>query len=280
MGFLPHKLILNSFVQYVLREDLTYNDITTELIVEEGKIAEAVINFRQAGIVCGMPFVSEVYNILNPSVKIDILKDEGEEVIANTNIAVIKGHAKSILTGERTALNILQKASGIATTTNAFIKKLEGTKARLTDTRKTTPGCRILEKYAIKLGGALPHRYNLSDCILIKDNHIAMAGSITEAVRRAKQHCSHTMKIEVETENDQQVKEALDAGADIIMLDNMSIEMTKAMVKLIGNKAIIESSGNVNLDTIEAIAKTGVDCISTSAITTKAPVLDIGLDFV
>lgn len=278
MSALPHQIIVKDFVQYVLKEDLTYSDITTELIFKEDKEVEAVINFREAGVVCGIPFAKEVYNLLDPEISWKILKAEGESVKANTNIAIIKGSVKSILTGERTVLNILQKASGVATTTNEFVKKITGTKAKVTDTRKTTPGARILEKYSIRIGGAFPHRYNLSDCVLIKDNHIQAAGSITEAVRRVKEAISHTVKIEVETENEAQVKEALAAGVDIIMLDNMPPSEIKRMLKIINGKAITEASGNVNLNTIKEIAETGVDYISTSAITTKSGVLDVGMD--
>lgn len=278
MNFLPHKLILSNYVQYVLKEDLTYNDITTELIVEESKKSEVKINFRESGVVCGIPFAKEVYKLLDDSIEWKILVDEGEKVTANTDIAIIKGPARAILTGERTVLNLLQKASGIATITEQYVSKLEGYSTRLTDTRKTTPGNRILEKYAIQIGGAFPHRYNLSDSILIKDNHISIAGSITDAVSKVKKHCSHVTKIEVETDTKEQVQEALSAGVDIIMLDNMSPELMKEMVQLIDNQAITEASGNINLDNIQAAAATGVTCISTSAITAKAPILDIGMD--
>lgn len=278
MKFLPHKLILNNYVRYVLKEDLTYNDITTELIVDDDKTVEVVINYRQEGIVCGLPFAQEVYSILDSSVELEILEPCGKKVKAGTDVAIIKGPAKPILTGERTVLNLLQKASGIATITRSYVDKLEGSNTKLTDTRKTTPGNRILEKYSIRVGGAFPHRYNLSDCILIKDNHIALAGSITEAVKRVKQHCSHTTKIEVETENEDQVKEALEAIVDIIMLDNMPPEQIKIMVEIINKKATTEASGNINFDNIAAYAQTGVDYISTSNITAKAPILDIGMD--
>lgn len=278
MNFLPHKLILSNYVQYVLKEDLTYNDITTELIVEDNKMSEVKINFREPGVVCGIPFAREVYKMLDESIEWEILVQEGETIPSNTDIALVRGPAKPILTGERTVLNLLQKASGIATITAAYVSQLENTSARLTDTRKTTPGNRVLEKYAIRIGGAFAHRYNLSDSILIKDNHISIAGSITQAVSKAKQYCSHVAKIEVETENKEQVLEALQAGVDIIMLDNMPPALMKEMVDLIGNQAITEASGNVTIDNLKTIAETGVNYISTSAITAKAPILDVGMD--
>lgn len=278
MKFLPHKLILNNYVQYVLKEDLTYNDITTELIVDDDKIIEVVINFRDEGIVCGLPFAEEAYKILDPSIQWHLLKSGGQKVAPKTDVAIIRGPAKPILTGERTVLNLLQKASGIATITNQYVEKLHDSKTKLTDTRKTTPGDRVLEKYAIRVGGAFPHRYNLSDCILIKDNHIVLAGSIKNAVFKVKEYCSHVTKIEVETENEEEVKEALEAKVDIIMLDNMMPEQVKEMVDLINGRAITEASGNINLDNISEYGKTGVDYISTSKITAKAPILDIGMD--
>jgi nicotinate-nucleotide pyrophosphorylase (carboxylating) len=277
-NFLPHKTILKKYVQYVLDEDLTYNDLTTELTVEEDREVEAIINFREAGIVCGLPFAREVYNILDPGLNWEELCQEGSEITSNTDAVRIFGSAKAILTGERTALNLIQKASGIATITNKYVKKLTGSTTKLTDTRKTTPGARILEKYSIKVGGAIPHRYNLSDSVLIKDNHIFLAGSISSALRNVKKQLSHTAKVEVETENEGQVKEALEGGADIIMLDNMTPAEVKRMVDLIAGKAITEASGNVSYENLEEFARTGVDYISTSAITIKAPVLDVGMD--
>lgn len=278
MPFLPHKLILRDYILYVINEDLTYNDVTSDLILDDKDHMEVIINYRSTGVVCGLPYAQEVYNIIDPTVTWEVLVEEGTVVNPNTDVVKLSGPAKSILTGERTALNILQRASGIATTTAEYVKKLEGTSTRVTDTRKTTPGARLLEKYAVKIGGAYPHRYNLSDCVLIKDNHIQIAGSITEAINRVKKHISHTTKIEVETENKQHVLEALEVGADIIMLDNMTVEETKEMVQLINGRAITESSGNINLQTIRAYAVAGVDYVSTSAINTKAPVLDIGMD--
>lgn len=278
MSFLPNKIILGEYIHQVIKEDITYNDITTDLIIDDNQTVEAIINFRQTGLVCGLPFAKEVFNILDSSVEWVLFKNEGEKVSANTDIARLIGNAKSVLTAERTVLNLLQKASGIATITSQYMEKLLSSKTKLTDTRKTTPGARLLEKYAIRIGGAIPHRYNLSDCVLIKDNHIAMAGSITNAVNKIRKNISHTIKIEVETETKNQVLEALENKVDIIMLDNMTVEQMTEMVKLINGSAIVEASGNVNIDMLEEIAKSGVDYISTSAITIKAQVLDIGLD--
>jgi nicotinate-nucleotide pyrophosphorylase (carboxylating) len=266
-------------VQYVLKEDLTYNDLTTELVLQEDRDIEVVINFREGGVVCGLPFAREVYRILDDSINWEVLIEEGNIVAPRTDVVRIKGSAKAILTGERTALNLIQKASGVATITKQFVDAIKDTNAKLTDTRKTTPGARLLEKYSIKVGGAYPHRYNLSESVLIKDNHIAFAGSITAAINNIKKGLSHTTKIEVETENEKEVREALSSGVDIIMLDNMPPDLMKKMIALINGKAITEASGNISLKTITAVAQTGIDYISTSAITIKAPVLDVGMDF-
>ena len=203
---------------------------------------------------------------------------DGDEIKKSDTLAIIEGNARAILTGERTALNYIQRLSGIATETAKYQKAIGNNKARITDTRKTTPGFRMFEKYAVQTGGARLHRFNLSDCVMIKDNHIQYAGSITKAVENIRKYLSHTHKIEIECDTIEQVKEAVEANADIIMLDNMDTKLMKECVELINKRALTEASGNVTIDTIGEIAETGVDVISSSAIVAKAKTLDIALD--
>ena len=231
---------------------------------------------KEEGIIAGLPVFQRTFTLLG-AVNIDFLKSEGEKVYPGDKLAIITGNARNILTGERTALNLMQKLSGIATLTKKYTDQLIGTKAKLVDTRKTTPGLRVLEKYAVKVGGGHNHRFNLSDGILIKDNHIGAAGSITQAIALARNNTSFVNKIEVEVENLEMLHEAIEAGADIIMLDNMSLDMLKQAVEIVGNKAITEASGNVNLTTIGAIASTGVDYISVGSITHSVSALDISM---
>ena len=238
----------------------------------------AKINSRNEGIVCGVDVVQLIFRMLDPEVCFEIRINDGERIAAGQDIAIIKGYARAILTGERTALNFLQRMCAIATLTNKYQLAIKPYKAKITDTRKTTPNFRIFEKYAVKAGGGSPHRFGLYDCVMIKDNHIRLAGSITEAVKRANENLSHTTKIEVEAETFEQVQEALDSKADIILLDNMSIETMKMVVEYIGERAITEASGNVTLENVNNVASTGVDYSSTSAITATAGIIDIGLD--
>ena len=219
-----------------------------------------------------------VFKILSPSINIKFYFNDGDVIKKGDKIADIEGPARYILMGERTALNYVQRMSGIATETNKYQKAVGEYKARIVDTRKTTPGFRAFEKYSVKTGGGSLHRFNLSDCAMIKDNHIKYAGSLTKAVEKLRQHISHAHKIEVECDTLEQVQEAINCKADIIMLDNMTNEQIKNAVQLINKRAIVEASGNVNLDTLRDIAKTGVDIISSSAIVAKAPTLDLGLD--
>ncbi len=275
--------MLNNFyieehVKNALNEDIGFGDITTDYLTEESDLLKCVLNTRSNGIFCGKNVFETVFRILSPNIKIKFFVNDGEEIKKGDKLAEISGPAKYILMGERTALNYIQRMSGIATETNKYQKAIGEYKAKVVDTRKTTPGFRAFEKYSVKMGGGFLHRFNLSDCAMIKDNHISFCGSLTKAVEKLKKHISHAHKIEAECDNVEQVKEALACGVDIIMLDNMSVDMMKECVKIINGKAIIEASGNVNLDTIHEIASTGVDIISSSAIVAKAPTLDIGLD--
>ena len=276
--YLLHDFIIEEHVKQALKEDIGYGDISTDYIEADGKHLTATMNFRQEGVLCGIDLVKKVYEILDSNIKIELFAKDGDYIKKGQKVATIEGNARTILTGERLALNYIQRMSAIATTTKKYQDALKDYKANISETRKTTPNFRIFEKYAITIGGATPHRFGLSDCVMLKDNHIALVGGIKQAVETVKKHMSHTHKIEIECDTLEQVKEAVMAGADIIMLDNMTLEEMTEAVKLIDNKAIIEASGNVTFDTIKDIAKTGVDIISTSAITAKAGTIDIGLD--
>lgn len=275
---LLQDFIVEEHVKKALAEDIGFGDITTDCLISEDKQIKAKLNTRQNGVLCGMNIVEIVFKTLSKDIKITKFYKDGDSINAGDTIALIEGSARDILKGERTALNYIQRLSGIATETKKYQTAIGDNKARITDTRKTTPGFRIFEKYAVSVGGARLHRFNLSDCVMIKDNHIQFAGSITKAVNIIRENLSHTHKIEVECDTIEQVKEAIDAKADIIMLDNMNCEEMKKCVELIGNKALIEASGNVTIETIKDIAKTGVDVISSSAIVAKAKTLDIALD--
>lgn len=261
-----------------LEEDIGFADITTDSLAKEKDILTAKLNTRNDGILCGIRVFERVFKILSEAVNIEFYFKDGDKIKTGDTIAVIKGSASAVLKGERTALNYLQRMSGIATETYKYQQAIGNNKARISDTRKTTPNFRAFEKYAVYIGGACVHRFNLSDCAMIKDNHIKLAGSLTKAVLEVRKNTSHTHKIEVECDTLEQVKEAVECGADIIMLDNMScVDMNNA-VEIINGRAVIEASGNVSLDTVYDIAKCGVDIISSSAIVAKAPTLDLALD--
>ena len=275
--------MLNSFyieehVKKALQEDIGFGDITTDYLTNNEDTMKCELNSRVEGILCGRHVFEMVFRILSPEVKIKFYFKDGDAIKKGDKLAEIKGPARYILMGERVALNYIQRMSGIATETNKYQKAIGNYKAKIVDTRKTTPLFRDFEKYSVKTGGGNLHRFNLSDCAMIKDNHIKYAGSLTKAVEKLRQHMSHAHKIEVECDTFEQVKEAIACNADIIMLDNMTLEQMKECVKFINGKAIVEASGNVNLATIEDIAATGVDIISSSAIVAKAPTLDLGLD--
>ncbi len=273
-------LFIEDIVRAALKEDLGHgHDITTECVVPLDKDARAVVNARKAGRLAGVVAGLAAFTITDPDCEIEILKMDGEDVAANEDIAIITGSARSILTAERTALNFMQHLSGIATLTKKYVDAVEDTGAKIADSRKTIPGMRALAKQAVRLGGGTNHRYGLDDAILIKDNHIALAGGIYPALQMAKNNAGHMVKIEIEVDTMDQLEEVLhNGGADIIMLDNFSIKDTAAAVKLINGRSIIEASGGVTLDTVKAIAETGVHLISVGALTHSAPALDIGLD--
>ena len=273
-----HNFIIEKYIKEALSEDIGFGDITTDFLVSEEKTIKANLNTREDGVLCGLDVAELVFKTLSPDIKFVKHFSDGDFIKKGDTIANIEGSARAILIGERTALNYIQRMSGIATETKKYQDAIGANKARITDTRKTTPGFRIFEKYAVATGGARLHRFNLSDCVMIKDNHIAFAGSITNAVNKIRENLSHTHKIEVECDTIEQVKEALSVNADIIMLDNMSCEMMKECVQLINGKALIEASGNVTIETIKDIAEVGVDVISSSAIVAKAKTLDIALD--
>ena len=265
-------------VKSALQEDIGFGDITTENLATEKDYLKGELNTRSEGILCGCDVFKIVYETLSSDIKITFHFKDGDKIKKGDKIADIEGPAKYLLMGERVALNYIQRMSGIATETGKYQDAIGFYPAKIVDTRKTTPNFRAFEKYSVKVGGGALHRFNLSDCAMIKDNHIRLAGSITAAVTKLREQISHAHKIEVECDTLEQVKEAVTTGADIIMLDNMDIETMKKACQIIGRKAIVEASGNVNLNTVREIASTGVDIISSSAIVAKAPTLDIALD--
>lgn len=269
---------IEDHIKSALNEDIGFGDITTENLTGESDILSAVLDTRVDGILCGCEVFKTVFKILSPDVEIKFYFKDGDAIKKGDKIADITGHARAILMGERVSLNYIQRMSGIATETHKYQSAIGDLPAKIVDTRKTTPNFRAFEKYAVKTGGGELHRFNLSDCAMIKDNHIKFAGSITNAVKQLRENISHAHKIEVECDTLEQVKEAVLAKADIIMLDNMPCAMMKEACKIIDNKAVVEASGNVTLDTVRAIAECGVDIISSSAIVAKAPTLDLGLD--
>lgn len=268
------KIILNA-----LEEDVGTGDITTETTIPEDRIAHGLYKAKEDGILCGIGAAARVFELIDPSIEFIAFKKDGDKIEKGEIIAEVRGKATNVLTGERTGLNLMQRMSGIATRTAEAVKQVEGTNAKICDTRKTTPGLRVIEKYAVKIGGGTNHRFNLADGILIKDNHIVAAGSITEAVIAARKNAPHTLKIEVEVESFEELNEALEAGADIIMLDNMSCENMKKAVELINGRAITEASGNMGDRDLSEVAACGVDLISIGALTNSVRALDISLKF-
>lgn len=266
-----------------LEEDMPFGDITSDHVLDENQKGSGQFIAKEEGIICGLPILQKIFTILDETVEIQFFKEDGDMVAVKEVIATISGPMGSILKGERLSLNIMQRLSGVATLAKKYSDAAKGYDAKIVDTRKTTPGLRSLEKYAVRIGGCVNHRYSLSDAVLIKDNHIAGAGSITKAVEKAKKYIAHTVKIEVETEDLDEVKEAIMSGADIIMLDNMDVEMMTDAVKMIrkavGKHVTIEASGNMSIDRIPDVAKTGVDIISVGSITHSVKALDISLKF-
>lgn len=278
MNFLLHDFIIEEHVKSALKEDIGFGDITTDFLAGVNDVLAGSLNTREEGVLCGCDVFKKVFEVLSKDVEIKFYFKDGDSIKKGDKIADIKGPARYILTGERTALNYIQRLSGIATETKKYQNAIGDYPAKIVDTRKTTPNFRIFEKYAVKTGGGALHRFNLSDCAMIKDNHIRLAGSITKAVEKLRKNISHAHNIEVECDTLEQVKEAITCKADIIMLDNMGINEMKEAVSLINKQAIIEASGGVNIDTIAKIASCGVDIISSSAIVAKAPTLDLALD--
>jgi len=269
----------DELILVALNEDIGSGDVTTLSTVPPDADASGVFLAKEAGVICGLSICSRTFALLDPRIRIKSRVQEGAWVEANEVLAVIEGPSQGILMGERVSLNFLRHLSGIATQTRLAVQAVEGTKAHISDTRKTTPGLRSIEKYAVRTGGGTNHRFNLSDGILIKDNHIRAAGGIKQAVDRARKGGSHLLKIEVETETIEQIEEALEAGADVIMLDNMSLLQMAEAVRLIAGRAIVEASGNMADQDLRAVAETGVDLISIGALTHSVRALDISLKF-
>ena len=269
---------IRDLLEMALREDIGIGDVTSDSVVPADVMAVGTILSKVDGIVAGLDVASEIFRMLNPDINFERFVSDGDQVRPGQNIAAAKGPARWMLTAERTVLNFLQRLSGIATMTSRYVQAASGHHATIIDTRKTTPGWRALEKYAVRVGGGRNHRFGLYDAVLIKDNHIAAVGGITNAVKRAREQIPHTMTIEVEVEDMDQVRKAMKSGADIIMLDNMDANMMAEAVRLIDGKALVEASGGVTLEDIPAIAATGVDLISVGALTHSATSLDISMN--
>ena len=277
MNKITMTLNVDHLIKEALQEDISSEDVTTNAVMKEAVTGEVQLICKQDGVVAGLDVFRRVFEILDENVKIDFYCKDGDEVKKGELMGVVTGDIRALLSGERVALNYLQRMSGIATYTHSVAMLLEGTKTKLLDTRKTTPNMRIFEKYAVRVGGGYNHRYNLSDGVLLKDNHIGAAGSVAKAVEMAKEYAPFVRKIEVEVENLDMVREAADAGADIIMLDNMTPEDMKEAIRIIDGRAETECSGNVTKENIDRLTSLGVDYISSGALTHSAPVLDISL---
>ena len=277
MNQITMKLQADHLILEALKEDISSEDVRTNSVMKEAVAGEVYLICKQDGIIAGLEVFERVFTLLDPDTKVELYYKDGEEVKNGQLMGKVKGDIRVLLSGERVALNYLQRMSGIATYTNSVAKRLEGSKIKLLDTRKTTPNCRVFEKYAVRVGGGCNHRYNLSDGVLLKDNHIGAAGSITKAITMAKEYAPFVRKIEIEVETLEQVKEAVEAGADIIMLDNMTPEVMKQAVELIDGRAQTECSGNITKENIARIREIGVDFVSSGALTHSAPILDISM---
>ncbi|MFF0830544.1 carboxylating nicotinate-nucleotide diphosphorylase [Brevibacillus sp. NPDC003359] len=273
-----NKRELQRKIEEWLQEDVGFGDVTTMSTIPESEQGVGILYAKEAGIVAGLPIAEQVFATVDSTLVFEAKVEEGARVEVGQQIAEVSGSVRSILSGERLALNLMQRLSGIATKTSEYALAVTGTKARVVDTRKTTPGLRALEKYAVRVGGGYNHRFALYDAVMIKDNHIKGAGGIAQAVAAARAAIPHTMTVEVEAESFEQVQEALAAGADTIMLDNMSLDQMVEAVQFINGRAIVEASGGVSLETIGDIAKTGVDIISVGALTHSVKAFDISLD--
>ena len=277
MNNITMALNADELILSALREDITSEDITTNSVMREYQLGEVELICKQDGVIAGLDVFKRTFELLDSKTEVTFTKKDGDTVKNGDKIGVVRGDIRVLLSGERTALNYLQRMSGIATYTRSITDLLKGSKTTLLDTRKTTPNMRVFEKYAVKVGGGYNHRYNLSDGILLKDNHIGAAGGVKEAVQMAKEYAPFVRKIEIEVENLDMLKKALDAGAEIIMLDNMSVEDMKEAVKLVSGKAETECSGNVTKENVERLVDIGVDYISSGALTHSSPILDLSL---
>ncbi len=277
MNDITMRLNADDLILSALKEDITSEDISTNSVMPHYQLGEVELICKEDGVIAGLDVFRRVFELLDEKTEASFTCSDGDEVSKGQKLGVVRGDIRVLLSGERTALNYLQRMSGIATYTRTIANLLKGSKTRLLDTRKTTPGMRIFEKYAVKVGGGCNHRYNLSDGILLKDNHIGAAGGVREAIRMAKEYAPFVRKIEIEVENLDMLREALEAGADIIMLDNMSIEDMKEAVKLTAGKAETECSGNVTRENVANLVDIGVDYISSGALTHSSPILDLSL---
>ena len=277
MNNISMKLNADPLILSALQEDITSEDITTNSVMPHYQLGEVELICKEDGVIAGLDVFKRVFTLLDESTEVTFTCKDGDRVRKGEKLGIIRGDIRVLLSGERTALNFLQRMSGIATYTRKIADLLEGTKTKLLDTRKTTPNMRVFEKYAVKVGGGYNHRYNLSDGILLKDNHIGAAGGVKEAVQMAKEYAPFVRKIEIEVENLDMLREAREAGADIIMLDNMSVEDMREAVKLCAGKAETECSGNVTKENVAKLVDIGVDYISSGALTHSSPILDLSL---
>ena len=277
----PHPLLVEPIIRRALEEDLgRAGDLTTDLLIPSDARSRAVIAAREEGVISGLIAAKLAFQIIDANIRIDISAEDASPVTSGQTVATIEGPARALLTAERVALNFLGHLSGVATQTRAFVQRIAGTRARIICTRKTIPGLRLLQKYAVRCGGGLNHRFGLDDAILVKDNHIAAAGGLEKAMSRLRGQLGPTIKIEVEVDTLVQLKQALALGVDAILLDNMSPDMLRQAVEITGGRAALEASGGVTLDRVRAIAETGVDFVSSGALTHSVRSLDLGLDFV
>ena len=277
MNEITMKMQADQLIRMALQEDITSEDVSTNAVMPTATKGTVELIAKEDGVIAGLDIYARVFTILDEKTEIDFHCKDGDEVKKGELMATVTGDIRVLLSGERVALNYLQRMSGIATYTRQVAKLLEGSKVTLLDTRKTTPNCRVFEKYAVRVGGGCNHRYNLSDGVLLKDNHIGAAGSVTKAIQMAKAYAPFVRKIEIEVETLEQVKEAVEAGADIIMLDNMTPEIMKQAVELINGRAQTECSGNITKENIQKIREIGVDFVSSGALTHSAPILDISM---
>ena len=277
MNEITMKMQADQLIRMALQEDITSEDVSTNAVMPTATKGTVELIAKEDGVIAGLDIYARVFTILDEKTEIDFHCKDGDEVKKGELMATVTGDIRVLLSGERVALNYLQRMSGIATYTRQVAKLLEGSKVTLLDTRKTTPNCRVFEKYAVRVGGGCNHRYNLSDGVLLKDNHIGAAGSVTKAIQMAKAYAPFVRKIEIEVETLEQVKEAVEAGADIIMLDNMTPEVMKQAVELINGRAQTECSGNITKESIQKIREIGVDFVSSGALTHSAPILDISM---